>query len=68
VYQLRNLTTLSACALATASLLTACGGGSADTPALTAQATLYRLRLTRPRWPLRQLRHSDPPVAAARAQ
>ncbi|MFM6991782.1 MAG: hypothetical protein ACKOWD_10920 [Rhodoferax sp.] len=40
MYQLRNLTTLSACALATASLLTACGGGSADTPALTAQATL----------------------------
>ncbi len=40
MFQLRNLITLSACALATASLLTACGGGSSGTPALTAQATL----------------------------
>ncbi len=40
MFQLRNLITLSACALATASLLTACGGGSSSTPQLTAQATL----------------------------
>ncbi len=40
MFQLRNFITLSACALATASLLTACGGGSASTPQLTAQATL----------------------------
>ncbi len=40
MYQTRNLITLSAFALATASLLTACGGGSSDAPALTAQATL----------------------------
>lgn len=40
MFQLRNLITLSACALATASLLTACGGGSSGTPALTAQAAL----------------------------
>jgi len=37
VFQLKNLITLSACALATASLLTACGGGSSSTPTLTAQ-------------------------------
>ena len=37
MFQLRNLITLSACALATASLLTACGGGSSSTPPLTAQ-------------------------------
>jgi len=39
VLQLRNPITLSACALATASLLTACGGGgsSSSTPQLTAQ-------------------------------
>jgi len=40
VFQLRNLITLSACALATASLLTACGGGSSSTPQLTDQAAL----------------------------
>ena len=40
MYQTRNLITLSAFALATASLLTACGGGSSDAPALIAQPTL----------------------------
>ena len=37
VYQLRNTITLSACAVATAMLVSACGGGSASTANLTAQ-------------------------------
>ena len=40
VYQLRNTITLSACAVATAVLVSACGGGSASTASLMAQATL----------------------------
>ena len=38
VFQLRKFITLSACALATASLLTACGGGSSSSPAATLTA------------------------------
>ena len=40
MFQLRNLITLSASALAAATLLTACGGGSSSTPQLTDQAAL----------------------------
>ena len=40
VYQVRNTITLSACAVATAMLVSACGGGSASTASLTAQTAL----------------------------